>query len=55
MIYRASYTRVIEIDADGHTSENALDMLRHAIMADMADPGGNKFKVKLVDARRQKK
>lgn len=55
MIYRASYTRVIEIDADGRTSENALDMLRHVIMKDVADPGGNKFKVKLIEPIRKKK
>ena len=55
MIYRASYTRVIEIDADGRTSENALDILRHAIMKDVADPGGNQFKVKLIEPRRKKK
>ena len=55
MIYRASYTKVIEIDANGHTSENALNKLRDAIMEDVADPGGPEFKVKLMEPRRKKK
>lgn len=51
--YRAKYTRIIELDADGNTSEKALNALRARMMEDIADPGrGSGFTVKLVDERR---
>ena len=53
MKYRAKYTRIVEIDADGNTSETALNTLRAQMMEDIADPGrGSGFTVKLVDERR---
>lgn len=53
MKYRAKYTRIIELDADGNTSEAALNALRARMMEDIADPGrGSGFNVKLVDERR---
>lgn len=53
MKYRAKYTRIIEIDADGNTDETALNTLRARMMEDIADPGrGSGFTVRLVDERR---
>jgi hypothetical protein len=50
MKYRAKYTRIVEIDADGNTSETALNALRAQMMEDIADPGrGSGFTVRLVD------
>ena len=49
MKYRAKYTRIVEIDADGNTSETALNTLRARMMEDIADPGhGSGFTVKLA-------
>lgn len=53
MKYRAKYTRIIELDADGNTSETALNALRARMMEDIADPGHDSgFTVRLVDERR---
>ena len=53
MKYRAKYTRIVEIDADGNTAEKALNTLRAQMMEDIADPGHDSgFTVRLVDERR---